>query len=142
MAAGVGVGLPRRRRGRVRRGEVGPPGLDAEVVALLQLLPERVRLGEEVAGVEREDADGQLRARDDVDEQAVLGPEAVRERDRAPEARGDRGQDRLRRLAFQPPGELADLVRRERAHRIIPAPTVSLVASSTTMKAPVARFSA
>jgi hypothetical protein len=140
-AAGVRVRLPGRDPRHDRR-QVRLRRADGDAVPLLEARPEGVGLGEEVARVEREDRDGEARAADHVHEQAVLRPEAAGEPDPSGEPLGGGGQDLLRRLALERRGERGERLMSGRAHRIIPAPTVSFVVSSTTMKAPVARFSA
>ena len=67
-------------------------GLDDEAVAFLGLLPERIDLREEPAGIERGEGDWQLRLRDQMGQDLVFETEARGEDDAARGARGDAGE--------------------------------------------------
>ena len=69
-----------RRGGLLLDGLARPDRADRHAVAVLEPAPERVGLGEQEAGVEREQVDRQRVARDQIDQHAALGAEAGRER--------------------------------------------------------------
>jgi len=80
-ALAVGGGLLVDARGRA-------DGPDGHAVARLQPVPQGVGFREEQPGVEGEDVDGQAVPRDQVDEDAALGPEPGGEREAGREASG------------------------------------------------------
>jgi hypothetical protein len=114
LAAAVGIAFPQARamdeRLRVD-GLLGADRADRHAVALLEGAPQLERLGEQHAGVEGEQVDGEAGARDQVDDHAALGPETGRERQPVAEPLRRPREDVLGRLSLEPCRGVVELFR-------------------------------